>query len=224
MARRALASAHLLSIWVHVRTKRLIPCQDNTHVHERRIHTQASNFQACLSVGGVLSRHLMRIGIRQTRAGHMRAWQVKGVTVSAPRTASLTARRMPEGQTCWPHRPPGVWGGGPPQGLGYKKAKRPSGRRGSREGRTDVGGLRLWRIGRGLHPRQESCAPLSISLGTAEVGGAYRKPGIPVKSQSALPAVWTGHLAVLMGARSGQKRAYAASGEGRASATCSRGY
>ncbi len=45
------------------------PCQDNTHVHERRIHTQVSNSQACRSLGGILSRHLIRIGIRQTRSG-----------------------------------------------------------------------------------------------------------------------------------------------------------
>jgi hypothetical protein len=65
------------------------------------------------------------------------------------------------------------------------KAERPPGRRGSREGRTDVRVLRLWRIGPGLHPRQESCAPLPVSLGTAEVGAAYRKPARPVKSQPA---------------------------------------
>ena len=41
--------------------------------------------------------------------------------------------------------------------------------------------------------------------------------------QSALPAVRTGELAVSMRNRPGRKRAYAASGERRAAATCNRG-
>jgi hypothetical protein len=47
------------------------------------------------------------------------------------------------------------------------------------------------------------------------VGGAYRKPGSPVKSQSALPAVWRGQLAVPMRDRPGRQGAYKASGEAR---------
>jgi len=109
-----------------------------------------------------------------------------------------------------------------PESVVGLKAERPSWRRGSREGRTEVGVLRLWRIGPELHPRQESCAPLSISLGTAEVGGAYRKPRSPVKSQSALLAVRTGQLAVSMGDSLGPQGAYVLTGGGRASAPCKR--
>jgi len=75
----------------------------------------------------------------------------------------------------------------------------------------------------GFNPGQSHAPPLSISLGTAEVGGAYRKPGSPVKSQSALRAVRTGQLAVSMRDSVGRQGAYTASGEGRASESCSRG-
>ena len=76
----------------------------------------------------------------------------------------------------------------------------------------------------GFNPGQSHAPPLSISLGTAEVSAGYRKPRSPVKRQSALRAVRTGQLAVSMGdSVGGRQRAYAASGEGRASATCNRG-
>ena len=62
-------------------------------------------------------------------------------------------------------------------------------------------------------------APPSISVGTAEVGGAYRKPRSSVKSQSALLTFRTGQLAVSMGDRPGRQGVYTASGECRASST-----
>ena len=75
----------------------------------------------------------------------------------------------------------------------------------------------------GFIPGKNHAPPLPISLGTAEVGGAYRKPSSSVKSQSALPAVRTGRVVVLMGAPPGRQGACAASRGSRASATCNRG-
>ncbi len=62
------------------------------------------------------------------------------------------------------------------------KYERPSERHGSSEGRPDVRGRRLWRTGRGLPPRHRSWDPPPFSLGTAEVGRAYRTPERPVKA------------------------------------------
>jgi hypothetical protein len=50
------------------------------------------------------------------------------------------------------------WGAAPAS-PGCLKAERPSGRRGSREGRTDGHVLRPWRIGPGLHPQHRSWDP-----------------------------------------------------------------
>ena len=49
---------------------------------------------------------------------------------------------------------------------------------------SDCGELDL-----GFIPGKNHAPPLPFSLGTAEVGGAYRKPGSSVKSQSALLCV-----------------------------------